>query len=97
MLRRNMASRETIIKALKADDTDIFKCNVLEALGGLLLMAHWLRGIFTWATWVGALEYTGKKYSIEQERANYERLNHNLEIYEELLWKFLPPREHQRQ
>lgn len=87
-----MEERSILLEALKADKTDAFKCNVLEALTSMLLMIHWLRGMFTWAHWVGAIEYTGKKYSVEQERANYERLNHNLELYEEQLWKFLPPR-----
>jgi hypothetical protein len=82
----------TLLKALRIENTDTFKIYTFEALGALLLMSHWLRGVFTWAHWVGALEYQGKKYSIEAEEANYKRLNHNLELYEELLWKFLPPR-----
>jgi hypothetical protein len=90
--RLTVEERSTLLEALKADDDAAFKCNVLEALSSLLLMCHWLRGIVTWATWVKAIEYTGKKYSVEQERANYDRLNHNLELYEEQLWKFLPPR-----
>jgi len=86
------AETKALLKALQGDNTDAFKLHVFEALGGLLLITHWLRGILTWQVWCGALEYTGEKYSIETERANYERLNHNIELYEEILWKIVPPR-----
>ena len=92
MATAERAESDALLKALKIEDDDTFKINVMEALGGLLLISHWLRGIFTWNVWCGALEYSGKKYSVEVERANYERLDHNLSIYEEILWKIVPPR-----
>ena len=78
---------DTLLKVLKADDDDAFKLNVLEALGGLLLMSHWLRGAFTWTHHTGAI-----KYDTDAQRQNYDRLDRNLSIYEELLWKIVPPR-----
>jgi hypothetical protein len=94
-LRSNMPTVESdaLLRALKIEDDDSFKLYVMESLGGLLLITHFLRGIFTWNVWCGALEYAGNKtYSAEQERANYDRLNHNIELYEEILWKIVPPR-----
>jgi len=81
------AEGSALLKALKAEDTDAFKIHVLEALGGLLLITHWLRGIFTWLHHTDAV-----KYSTNEQRQNYERLNHNIELYEEILWKIVPPR-----
>jgi hypothetical protein len=81
------AEGKLLLKALKADDDDAFKIHVSEALGGLLLITHWLRGIFTWIHHTGAV-----KYDTDAQRQNYERLNHNLALYEEILWKIVPPR-----
>ena len=81
------ADGKALLRALEIEDDDSFKLYVMESLGGLLLITHWLRGMFTWNVWVGAV-----KYATEAERANYDRLNHNLELYEEILWKIVPPR-----
>lgn len=86
-------NEELMLAALKAEDEGRFKLNVLEGLATLLLMCHWLRGMFTWLHHTEAIKYPGVKCEgAENEMRNYRRLDRNLEIYEEMLWKFLPPR-----
>ena len=58
-----------------------------EMVGRLVLMCHWLRGIFTWMHFTGAV-----KYSTEAQKQNYERLNNLLEDMEARIWEACPPR-----
>ncbi len=76
-----------LLKALKIEDLDQFKINTMEVLGMLVLMGHWLRGMFTWLHFTEAV-----KYQSEEQLKNYQRLNHNLELYEEIIWRIVPPR-----
>lgn len=69
-----------------ADDLD-YKVSILEVVGMLVLCVHWLRGTFNWLMFTGAV-----KWPSEEDKANYERIFEDINIYEQFIWEIAPPR-----
>lgn len=65
---------------------DNFELGALEALGMLVLMSHWMRGIIDAAVQDGSIKLSDQKLS------NWNRVIGDLELYEEFLWEMLPSR-----
>ena len=80
-------TKQDLLELLDAMDNEQFKLDMLEALGCLVLCIHWLRGTFNWLMYTGAVEW-----SSEKDKANYERLFGNIELYEQIIWELVPSR-----
>lgn len=64
-----------------------FRLYVLEAVGYLTLLAHWLRGRFNWQRHCDAV-----KFATEAGKENDDRLNHIGDELEKFVWEIAPPR-----
>lgn len=78
---------DKLLELMNATDDKEFKLAVLEAIGDLVLMIHWLRGTFNWMMHTGAVEWPSA-----EDKANYERLFGNIEVYESFVWEIAPSR-----
>lgn len=83
-----MASKHShILKLLGVESTEEALVQLYEAVGGLVLCIHWLRGTFNWMMHTGAVEWPS-----EEARDNYERLFKTIQLYERFIWEVAPSR-----
>lgn len=75
-----------LMKLLECDDIDQFKLKMLETVGMLVLMSHWMRGI------VDSLVRNGSITLTDQQLSNWDRIIKDLSLYEEFIWEIAPPR-----
>lgn len=74
-----------IIKEL-VEKEDKVQLAVFEALGCLILMSHWLRGM------IDALVQNERIELSEEEKENWDRVISKLSLYEEIVWEIAPSR-----
>lgn len=60
--------------------------DLLEAVGYLLLMLHWQRGILDMCVQIGAIQLEG------EWRENWDRVVKDLETFEKFAWEIAPAR-----
>lgn len=74
----------TIEELLEKEDN--FHLGILEALGCLVLMNHWMRGIIDRLVQQGRIELP------QTEKDNWNRVINNLQNYEQFVWEIVPSR-----
>jgi hypothetical protein len=74
----------TIKELIEKEDT--FHLAIFEALGCLVLMNHWQRGI------IDLLIQRERIQIPKDERENWDRVINNLQNYEEQVWEIVPSR-----
>lgn len=68
------------------EEKDDFHLGILEALGCLVLMNHWMRGI------IDQLIQQGRVDLPQTEKDNWNRVINNLQNYEQIVWEIAPSR-----
>lgn len=68
------------------NNQDKLQLAVFEALGCLVLMNHWLRGLLDRLIQEKLIELS------ENEKSSWDRVITKLEFYEQIVWEIAPPR-----
>ena len=81
------ADTSKLLNLLDIEDEELFRIKVIETLGEVVLMLHWIRGLFGWLTFTGAVEF-----ETSEQLKNYRNMLSSLELYETFIWETVPAR-----
>ncbi|MHA2065515.1 MAG: hypothetical protein ACXABY_14165 [Candidatus Thorarchaeota archaeon] len=77
--------KDELASALQPYD---FRLGMLEAMGEMLLMLHWMRGLLTWLRDAGLVATVLQPGQMDE----FSRVLDKMSTYEDYVWEVLPPR-----
>lgn len=86
---KDVDDEQTLLDALGISTMteDMFRLRVVEALGYLVVLSHWLRGRLNWLTHTKAVEF-----SDDVQRDRWRRMDASGDAHEEFIWELAVPR-----
>lgn len=76
-----------LLKLMGVESEEDFQLAVLESIGRLALILHWVRGTLYFLQFHNLITFPN-----DELKANYERLLGNMEAYEQFVWEVAPSR-----